>query len=158
MQQPITPCLWFDSNAEEAVTFYTSLIPNSRIVATTRYCEGAPLPAGTIMTVSFELNGRPFLALNGGPQYHFTPAISLMVPCDDQGEIDRLWDALLDGGEAQQCGWLTDRYGLCWQIVPAILLQLVSGDAARCSRVMQALWSMVKLDIAALQHAADAAQ
>ena len=154
MQDKITPCFWFDGNAQEAIDFYTTLFADSRIVATSYYGEGAPLPAGTVMTIAFELRGRSFLAINGGPQFQFSPAISMMVSCDTQQEIDDLWDQLSQGGETQQCGWLTDRFGLSWQIVPSILSSLMTGDAQRSSRVMQALWGMVKLDIEALKQAA----
>lgn len=156
MPRSITPCFWFDGNAEEAIHFYTSLFTDSNIVATSRYGEGAPLPAGTVMTISFELQGRPFMAINGGPQFQFSPAISLMVNCETQEEIDHLWNELSAGGETQACGWLRDRFGLSWQIVPAVLAELMTGDAESSSRVMQALWGMVKLDIAALRRAAEA--
>jgi len=154
MQDKITPCFWFNGNAEEAVNFYTLVFSESRVVATSRYGESAPLPAGTVMTISFELQGRSFLAINGGPQFQFSPAISMMVNCDTQAEIDRLWDELSQGGQTLQCGWLTDRFGVSWQIVPAILPKLMKGDAEKSSRVMQALWGMEKLDIEALQQAA----
>ncbi len=156
MPRSITPCFWFDGNAEEAINFYASLFTNSKIVATSRYGEGAPLPAGTVMTISFELQGRPFMAINGGPQFQFSPAISLMVNCETQEEIDHLWNELSAGGETQACGWLRDRFGLSWQIVPAVLSELMTGDAETSSRVVQALWGMVKLDIAALRRAAEA--
>jgi predicted 3-demethylubiquinone-9 3-methyltransferase (glyoxalase superfamily) len=154
MLQPITPCFWFDGTAEEAINFYVSLFPDSKIVASSRYGEGAPLPAGTLMTMSFELQGRPFIAINGGPQFQFSPAISMMVHCDTQAEIDRLWERLSEGGETQACGWLRDRYGVSWQIVPSILSELMTGAPDRSNRVMQALWGMVKLDIAQLEKAA----
>lgn len=157
MPTPIVPCFWFDGNAEAAITFYTSVLPDSRIVATSRYGEGAPMPAGTLMTVSFELQGRPFMAINGGPQFQFSPAISMMLSCDTQEEIDRYWDTLSAGGEIQACGWLRDRFGVSWQIVPSILSDLMTGDAEKSRRVMQALWGMVKLDIATLQRAAESA-
>lgn len=155
MQDKITPCFWFEGNAEEAVNFYTSLFPDSRIVATSHYGDGAPLPAGTVMTIHFELQGRSFMAINGGPQFQLTPAISMMASCETQEEIDDLWDRLSAGGEKQQCGWLRDRFGLSWQVVPSILPELMTGDAKRSSRVMQALWGMVKLDIEALKKAAE---
>lgn len=155
MQDKITPCFWFDGNAEEAVSFYTSIFTESRVVATSRYGEGAPLPAGTVMTISFELQGRSFLAINGGPQFQFSPAISMMVSCETQQEIDHLWKELSQGGQPLQCGWLTDRFGVSWQIVPAILSELMTGDAEKSSRVMQALWGMEKLIIEELQQAAE---
>jgi predicted 3-demethylubiquinone-9 3-methyltransferase (glyoxalase superfamily) len=154
MHDKITPCFWFDGKADEAVNLYTSLFADSRVVTTSRYGDGGPMPAGTVMTISFELAKRPFMALNGGPQFQFTPAISMMVACDTQEEIDNLWDKLSQGGQTQQCGWLTDRFGLSWQIVPSILPELMAGDAEQSNRVMQALWGMVKLDIAALERAA----
>jgi predicted 3-demethylubiquinone-9 3-methyltransferase (glyoxalase superfamily) len=155
MRDKITPCFWFGGTTEEAVHFYISLFNDSRIVATSHYGEGAPLPAGTVMTIEFELQGRSFMAINGGPQFQLTPAISMMVSCDSQQEIDELWEGLSRGGETQQCGWLRDRFGVSWQIVPSILSELMTGDAERSSRVMQALWGMEKLDIKALQQAAD---
>lgn len=153
----VIPCIWFDGTAEEAVNFYVSLFADSRITATSFYGEGAPLPAGSVMTIEFELQGRSFMAINGGPQFELTPAISMMVNCETQQEIDDLWDKLSEGGETQACGWLKDRFGLSWQIVPAVLSELMTGDAERSSRVMQALWGMVKLDIEALKQAAETA-
>ena len=155
MQNKITPCFWFDGNAEEAVTFYTSLFAASRIVAVSHYGEGAPMPAGAVMTMTFELQGRPFMAINGGPQFQFSPAISMMVNCESQHEIDELWDELSQGGEPQQCGWLRDRFGVSWQIVPTMLAELMTGDAEKSNRVMQALWNMDKLDIEGLRRAAE---
>jgi predicted 3-demethylubiquinone-9 3-methyltransferase (glyoxalase superfamily) len=155
---PIYPCLWFDNQAEEAAGFYTSIFENSRILDTSYYGENMPLPAGTVLTVTFELNGRRFMALNGGPEFHFSEAISLMVPCETQAELDRIWDSLLQGGEPVQCGWLKDKYGLCWQVVPANLDELIgSADQAANQRVLQALMGMIKLDIAALRRAYDGA-
>jgi predicted 3-demethylubiquinone-9 3-methyltransferase (glyoxalase superfamily) len=152
--QKITPCLWFDNNAEEAVNFYISILKNSKIMSVARYGEGGPGAPGSVMTVSFLIEGQEFLALNGGPQFRFTPAISFIVNCATQEEIDELWEKLSDGGEKQQCGWLTDKYGMSWQIVPAELGQLMtSGDAARSQRVMQALLQMDKLDIERLRQA-----
>jgi predicted 3-demethylubiquinone-9 3-methyltransferase (glyoxalase superfamily) len=153
-EQKITPCLWFDSNAEEAVDHYLSIFPNSRILSTARYGEFAPGRKGAVMTVFFEIDGQRFLALNGGPQYKFTPAISLMINCDDQAEIDALWEKLAEGGEHVQCGWLTDKFGVSWQIVPRILPELLGGDAERTDRVMRAVMSMKKLDIAQMEEAA----
>lgn len=152
----IYPCLWFDNQAAEAASFYTSIFENSRILEITYYGENMPLPAGTVLTVSFELNGRRFMALNGGPVYQFTEAISLMAPCETQAELDRVWNSLIDGGGEVQCGWLKDKYGLSWQVVPANLEELISsGDPARSQRVMDAISGMVKLDMAALQRAYD---
>ncbi len=156
MQDRIIPCLWFDTDAEEAVGFYTSIFPESRVTARSYYGEGAPLPAGTVMGIDFELAGRSFMAVNGGPMFQFSPAISLMFGCETQAEIDRLWQALGEGGETQACGWLKDRFGVSWQIVPAELSRWMSGDAESSARVMQALWGMEKLDLQALRRAAEA--
>ena len=146
--QKITPFLWFDGQAEEAAKFYCSLFPRSRITRVERYGEAGPGRKGSVMTVSFRLAGEEFTALNGGPEYKFTPAVSFSVSCKTQREIDRLWDKLLRGGQAQQCGWITDRFGLTWQIVPENIAELISTPAA-----MQAMFGMVKLDIAALKAA-----
>ena len=152
--QKITPFLWFDGQAEEAANFYTSLFENSRIVNMARYDEAAPGPTGQVMTVTFELDGQEFTAINGGPQFNFTEAISFYVHCESQAEVDRFWDALTDGGEESQCGWLKDKYGVSWQIVPNILIELMQDkDAAKASRVTQAMLQMKKIDIAALQDA-----
>ena len=154
-EQKITPCLWFDSNAEEAVAHYLAIFPKSRIISTTRYGEFAPNRKGTVMTIFFEIDGQRLLALNGGPQFKFTPAISLVVNCDNQAEIDALWDKLAEGGEHQQCGWLTDKFGVSWQIVPRELPEFLNGgDAERTERFMRAVMSMRKLDIAQLRQAA----
>jgi predicted 3-demethylubiquinone-9 3-methyltransferase (glyoxalase superfamily) len=154
MSRKITLFLWFNNNAEEAVHFYTSLFNNSKILETTRYGEGAPLPKGTIMTISFQIEGEEFIALNGGPHFAFTPAISLFVRCDSQPEVDRLWQKLLDGGKPMQCGWITDKFGLTWQIVPSVLKSLLHDpDPVKSKRVMQAMLKMIKLDIAELQRA-----
>jgi predicted 3-demethylubiquinone-9 3-methyltransferase (glyoxalase superfamily) len=153
--QKITPFLWFDDNAEEAASFYVALFPNSRILKVARYNAAGPGPAGKVMTVSFELEGREFTALNGGPHFKFSEAISFVVSCETQSEIDRLWSALSAGGKEGQCGWVCDKFGLWWQIVPPILPELLSGaDAARAERVMKAMLEMRKLDIAGLQRAA----
>lgn len=152
-EQKITPCLWFDFNAEEAVAHYLSIFPNSRIVATTHYGEAGPGRKGAVMTILFEIDGQRLLALNGGPNYKFTPALSLMVNCDDQAEIDGLWEKLADGGEHVRCGWLTDKFGVSWQIVPRKLPELLFGDAGQTDRVMRAVMTMKKLDIAQLQQA-----
>jgi predicted 3-demethylubiquinone-9 3-methyltransferase (glyoxalase superfamily) len=154
MEQLVT-CLWFDTEGEEAATFYTSLIPESRILEATHYGSAGPRPEGTVMTVSFELNGQRFLALNGGPEYAFTPAVSFQVMCDSQEEIDRYWDALSEGGEPGPCGWLQDRFGLSWQIVPTALPRLLAtADAERSQRVMKAMLEMSKLEIEPLERAA----
>jgi two-component system sensor histidine kinase QseC len=153
--EPIYPCIWFDNQAQEAAEFYTSVFKNSKINATSHYGENMHLPAGTVMTVEFELNGRKFLALNGGPVFKPNEAISLVVECDNQQEIDELWTKLTaKGGKEVQCGWLTDRYGVSWQITPAIMSQWLNDkDQERTNRVMQALMKMVKLDIATLKAA-----
>jgi predicted 3-demethylubiquinone-9 3-methyltransferase (glyoxalase superfamily) len=154
----ITPCLWFDTDAEEAAQFYTSLFNNSRILEVVRYGPTGPGPEGRVMTVSFELDGREFLALNGGPQFRFTEAVSFQIPCADQDEVDRYWNALTEDGEEGQCGWVKDRFGLSWQVVPAVLPELLgSEDAAKSQRAMQAMLQMQKRDIAALQQAYDGA-
>jgi len=152
--QKIHPMLWFDTQAEEAAEFYTSLFPDSRITDVTRFGEGSPGTAGTVMTVAFELAGQRFTALNGGPEFHFTEAISLYVDCADQAEVDRLWERLTDGGEPSQCGWLKDRFGVSWQIIPTALGELMGDpDAERAGRVVQAMLGMSKIDVAALQRA-----
>ena len=153
--QKITPFLWFDTQAEEAAELYVSLFKNSRIGQIARYGDAGPGPEGQVMTIEFELDGLQFTALNGGPMYKFTEAFSMQVGCEDQAEIDRLWDKLTaDGGEPGRCGWLKDRFGLSWQIVPARMGELVGGsDPAKAARAMQAMLQMNKLDIAALQKA-----
>jgi predicted 3-demethylubiquinone-9 3-methyltransferase (glyoxalase superfamily) len=152
--QKITPCLWFDTQAEEAARFYTSIFKNPKIGDIARFPEGAPRAKGTVMTVRFQLDGQEFLALNGGPEFKFNEAISFIVNCETQEEVDRMWERLTAGGKEVQCGWLTDKFGVSWQIVPTILGKLMSGsDPARSARVMQALLPMKKLDIAALQKA-----
>ena len=153
----ITPNLWFDRQAEQAAAFYVSIFPNSRILATTRYPEGAPGPAGEVMTVDFELDGQKFTGINGGPEYTFDAAVSFLVPCADQAEVDRYWDALLEGGGTpSQCGWLQDRFGLSWQVVPDGMDEVFADpDPERAQRAMQAMLGMVKLDLAALRAAAD---
>lgn len=152
--QKIVPCLWFDQQAEEAVQFYTTTIPNSRIGDISRYGEGAPLPAGTALTVTFELEGQSYMALNGGPHFSFTPAVSFVIHCDSQEEIDRLWAALGEGGAYERCGWLRDRYGLSWQIVPRNIGAMMR-DSARAGRVMAQILTMDKLDMGVLQRAYD---
>jgi predicted 3-demethylubiquinone-9 3-methyltransferase (glyoxalase superfamily) len=152
--QKITPFLWFDGKAEEAMEFYTSIFPTSRVISVMRYGGAGPGPKGTVMSATFELFGQEFTALNGGPLYKFSPAISFFVACKTQEEVDELWEKLLAGGEAQRCGWLTDKFGVSWQIVPALLRQLLQDkDAAKSSRVMKEMLTMVKLDIARLEHA-----
>jgi predicted 3-demethylubiquinone-9 3-methyltransferase (glyoxalase superfamily) len=152
--EKISYCLWFDGKAEEAAKFYVSAFRNSRIVTTARYPEGSPGTAGSVMTVEFILNGEPFLALNGGPQYEFTPAISFVATCDTQEEIDDLWQKLSQGGREVQCGWLTDKFGLSWQVVPAALGEMMSStDRAAAQRAFSAMLGMKKLDIAALRRA-----
>ena len=154
MTQQITPFLWFDDNADKAVNFYLSIFKDSRLLDTKRYGETGPGPKGTIMTATFELNGQQFIALNGGPRFKFTEAVSFVVKCETQEEIDYYWDKLLDGGEPQRCGWLKDRFGLSWQIVPAQLSELFGGnDPQRAGRVMQAMMQMVKFDLAKLKEA-----
>jgi predicted 3-demethylubiquinone-9 3-methyltransferase (glyoxalase superfamily) len=146
----ITPFLWFDHQAEEAAMFYVSVFEGSKITEVARYSEAGPGPAGSVMTISFELRGETFTALNGGPYFTFSEAISFVVPCKDQAEVDRLWDALLEGGgKPSQCGWLKDRYGLSWQVVPDRLLTLIKDpDPVKAGRVAQAMFQMVKIDIA----------
>ncbi len=151
----ITPCLWFDGEAEEAARFYVSLLPDSRIEHVQRNMTDSPAgKAGSVLVVKFTLAGQSFLALNGGTRFEYTHAISFMIDCDDQAEVDRLWNTLLDGGAAERCGWLKDRYGVSWQIVPRALPQLLGDpDPAKAQRVMQAMLGMVKLDIAGLKAA-----
>lgn len=156
--QKITPFLWFDTQAEEAIAFYTSTFKDSRVLEVTRYGEVGPGPAGQVMVITFQLEGQDFAALNGGPHFQFTPAISLYVDCETQDEVDALWEQLSAGGREEQCGWLTDRYGVSWQIVPRGLPDLLYGkDSARSQRAMQAMLQMTKLDLAALQRAYDGA-
>ena len=151
----ITPCLWFDTEAEEAAQFYTSVFPNSRIVHVSHYGSAGPRPAGMVLEVEFELNGRSFLALNGGPDFTFSEAISLQADCKDQDEVDRLWVTLSEGGEEGPCGWLKDRYGLSWQIVPSVMYELIADpDQERAQRTIAAMLQMGKLDIAELERAA----
>ena len=153
--QKITPFLWFDTQAEEAAKFYISTFPNSRIVTVARYGDAGPGPKGSVMTVVFELDGQRMIALNGGPQFKFTEAISLSVDCKTQEEIDAYWEKLSDGGEKGPCGWLKDRYGLSWQVNPAVLGEMLADpDPKKAKRVMQAMLKMKKIDIAALEAAA----
>jgi len=152
--QKITPFLWFDDQAEQAVKFYTSIFKNSKIGTITRYGEQGPGQPGTVMSATFFLEGQEFMALNGGPEFSFTPAISFFVHCETQEEIDDLWEKLSDGGQVQQCGWLTDKFGVTWQIVPTILGQLLNDpDPQKSSSVTQAMLQMVKLDIGLLKQA-----
>ena len=153
----ITPFLWFDTQAEDAANFYVALFPNSKITQVSRYPEGGPRPAGMAMTVSFVLDGAEFTALNGGPQYNFDNAVSFVIPTKDQAETDRYYDALKDGGKEHACGWVQDKFGLAWQITPNRLMELLSsGDKAKAGRVMGAMMTMMKIDIAALEAAAAA--
>ncbi len=152
--QGITPFLWFDNQAEEAAEFYVSLFPNSRMIDVTHSETDGPAPGGLVVVATFELDGRQFMALNGGPEFQFTEAISFMVHCETQQEVDRLWEKLSEGGEPGRCGWLKDRYGVSWQVVPSVLSEMMgSGDPERSKRVMEAILQMDKLDIAALQRA-----
>jgi predicted 3-demethylubiquinone-9 3-methyltransferase (glyoxalase superfamily) len=151
----ITPFLWFDHQAEEAARFYVSIFKKSKITGITRYDAAGPGPAGTIMSVTFRLEGQDFMALNGGPVFQFNPAVSFFVDCETQKEVDRLWSKLSEGGRKDRCGWLQDRYGLSWQIVPKVLSRLLGDkDRAKANRVMKAMMRMDKLDIAGLQKAA----
>jgi predicted 3-demethylubiquinone-9 3-methyltransferase (glyoxalase superfamily) len=152
----VTPFLWFDGQAEQAAAFYVSLFPNSRIVNVTRCGDAGPGPKGSAMTVSFELDGRPLIALNGGPHFKFTEAISFSVSCDAQEEVDRYWAALTEGGEEGRCGWLKDRWGLSWQVTPAALGQMLSDpDPVRSRRAMESMLTMKKIDIAEMRRACD---
>jgi predicted 3-demethylubiquinone-9 3-methyltransferase (glyoxalase superfamily) len=157
MQQRIVPNLWFDNEAEEAAGFYCSIFKRSRVVGKAHYTEAGPGEPGTVMTVEFELDGMRFVGINGGPQFKFNEAVSFAITCESQEEIDYYWDRLTDGGEEGPCGWLKDRYGLWWQVVPAGIEELFSDpDKDRATRAMEAMLGMKKLDIAALHEAADA--
>ena len=152
----ITPFLWFDHQAEEAATFYTSVFKNSKIETVTRYGDAGPGLKGSVMTIAFELDGQKFVALNGGPHYQFTPAISFVVNCEEQEEVDYYWEKLTAGGQEIQCGWLVDKYGVSWQIVPKALVEMLTDkDPARSRRVMKAMFQMKKIDIAGLKAAYD---
>jgi predicted 3-demethylubiquinone-9 3-methyltransferase (glyoxalase superfamily) len=153
--QKIVPCLWFDTEAEEAATFYTSIFKGSRILSVAHYGEAGPRPAGMVMTVSFEVEGQELVALNGGPDFTFNEAISFQVMCESQQEVDELWGRLTEGGEEGPCGWLKDRYGVSWQIVPTRLGELLGDpDGEKSQRAMRAMLGMKKLDVAALEQAA----
>jgi predicted 3-demethylubiquinone-9 3-methyltransferase (glyoxalase superfamily) len=154
--QKITPFLWFDSNAEEAVNFYVSIFKDSRVLSITRYGEGGPGPAGTVLTIAFLLQGQEFIALNGGPHFKFTEAISFSVNCETQEEVDAYWEKLSAGGEEGRCGWLKDKFGLSWQINPIVLGQMLQDkDPEKANRVMQSMLTMDKIDIATLKKAYD---
>jgi len=154
--QKIVPFLWFDNQAEEAANFYVSILKNSRIVNVSRYGEAGPGPKGTAMSVTFQLNGQDFMALNGGPLFTFTPAISLFVNCETQEEVDELWEKLSAGGKKERCGWLKDKYGLSWQIIPTALGRMLGDkDPAKSKRVMQAMLQMNKIDINGLNQACE---
>ena len=158
MSDTITTCLWFDTEGEEAAEFYCSVIPHSRVLDVSRYGEAGPGTPGSAMTVSFELDGRPFVALNGGPEFRFTEAVSLQISCADQDEVDHYWSTLMSGGgEESMCGWLKDRYGFSWQVVPTALPELLGDpDPDRAQRAMKAMLGMRKIDIDGLRRAADA--
>jgi predicted 3-demethylubiquinone-9 3-methyltransferase (glyoxalase superfamily) len=152
--QKVTPCLWFDTEGEEAARFYTSVFPNSKINQVTYYGSAGPRPEGTVMTVDFELDGRTFVALNGGPEFTFSEAVSFQVSCESQEEVDRYWSTLSEGGEEGPCGWLRDKFGLSWQIVPKALERLIADpDPERSQRAMAAMLKMKKIDIAELERA-----
>ena len=154
--QKITPFLWFDNQAEEAMNFYVSIFKNSKTLSCTRYGDAGPGPKGTVIVASFELDGQEFMALNGGPRFKFTEAVSFVVNCETQAEIDEMWGKLSEGGEESQCGWLKDKFGLSWQVVPPILSKLMQDkDPQKSNRVMEALLKMKKIDIATLQRAYD---
>src|SRR5215475_8149165 len=154
--QKITPFLWFNGNAEEAVNFYTSVFKDSKIVRTSRYGDAGPGPKGSLMSATFQLNAQEFIALNGGPEFSFTEAISFFVDCKTQEEVDAYWDKLSDGGTPQRCGWLKDKFGISWQIVPSALGEMLQDkDRAKSKRVMTAMLKMVKLDIKGLKEAFD---
>ena len=155
MSPRITPCLWFDDQAEEAAEFYTSIFPNSRIIEVARYGEAGPREPGMVMTVAFELDGQPFTALNGGSQYQYTHALSLQNDCETQEEVDHFYDHLLEGGKELHCGWVADRYGVPWQVVPKRLNELLSeSDPETSRRVTESMLKMMKIDIATLEDAA----
>ena len=151
------PCLWFDTQGEQAAALYTSVFPNSKVTKVTSYPPDTPGPEGAAMTVEFELDGHPYVALNGGPEFTFSEAVSMQIMCQDQAEVDHYWDALADGGEEGPCGWLKDRFGFSWQVVPVRLTELLTdSDAGRANRAMQAMLQMKRIDVAELERAADA--
>ncbi|MDT7776651.1 MAG: hypothetical protein QOC67_5575 [Pseudonocardiales bacterium] len=153
---PITTCLWFDNQAEEAANYYLGIFKDSTLGSIVRYTEAGPGPAGSVLTVEFELNGQKFVGVNGGPMFTFSEAISFQIRCADQGEVDYYWSRLTEGGEEVQCGWLKDRYGVSWQVVPAALVEMVSDpDPVKAARTTEAMFTMTKLDIAALRSAYD---
>jgi predicted 3-demethylubiquinone-9 3-methyltransferase (glyoxalase superfamily) len=154
----ITPFLWFNGKAEEAMNFYVSVFKNSKVLGVTRYGDAGPGPRGTVMTANFELNGQEFVALNGGPQFTFSPAISFVAHCETQQEVDDLWRQLSEGGREDQCGWVTDQFGVTWQVIPTALIQMLNDKDARKSKsVMHAMLQMKKIDIPTLKQAYDAA-
>ncbi len=152
--KPFITCLWFDNQGEEAARHYTSIFKNSRIGGVRRYTDAGPGPEGAVVTVEFELNGQKFLALNGGPEHSFTPAVSLVVECADQAEVDYYWGRLAEGGREIACGWVQDKFGFCWQVVPTVLLEMIADpDAGKAARATAAMLTMTKLDIAELERA-----
>ncbi|MBA2452147.1 MAG: VOC family protein [Chloroflexia bacterium] len=156
MTQKITPFLWFDDNAEEATNFYVSIFKNSEVLSVSRYGDAGPGEEGTVMTTSFRLDGQEFMALNAGPMFKFTEAISFFVDCESQDEVDELWEKLSEGGETSECGWLKDKFGLSWQIIPSVLGEMLHDeDREKANRVMQAMLQMTKIDIAKLKQAYD---
>jgi predicted 3-demethylubiquinone-9 3-methyltransferase (glyoxalase superfamily) len=156
MSNKITPFLWFDNQAEEAMNHYVSIFKDAEVLGVSRYGEGGPGPAGTAMTAKFKLNGLEFIALNGGPLFKFNESVSFLIDCKSQDEVDHFWNKLSEGGETSQCGWLKDKFGLSWQVVPSILGELLGDkDPEKAGRVMQAMLQMTKLDIAKLQEAYD---
>lgn len=156
IEQKITPFLWFDNNAEEAVNFYTSVFKNSSVDTIARYTEAGPGPKGSVMVIAYTLNGQKYTALNGGPHYKFTQAVSFVVNCENQEEVDDYWNKLVEGGEPIECGWLKDKFGFYWQIVPVRFFELIdTADEAKRNRIMNAMMKMVKFDIAGLEKAAE---
>ena len=152
--KPLTTCLWFDNQGEEAAHYYMSIFKSSRLGRVSRYTEAGPGPEGAVATVEFELNGQKFLALNGGPQYSFTPAVSLVIECADQAEVDYYWERLSEGGQEIACGWVQDKFGFCWQVVPSVFLDMITGpDTDKAARVTAAMLTMKKFDIAELERA-----
>jgi predicted 3-demethylubiquinone-9 3-methyltransferase (glyoxalase superfamily) len=156
IKQRISPCLWFDGEAEDAANFYVSIFKDARITAVSRYSEAGPGPKGSVMAIGFDLDGQAFTALNGGPMFKFTEAVSMIVHCETQAEVDHYWEKLSAGGQPGRCAWLKDKFGVSWQVVPTALLELLQDkDAARSARVMQAMLAMTKIDIATLRRAYD---